>query len=374
MKKRKGGEGMKKRKEEQGMEKGRAVTHKYRWFSTRLVVCCLLMFLVAFGSKTGQCAAQQSGADIPNYKWTAALNVAETTLNYKIVNKFKELIAEKSGGKIVVDIYAGGKLGGDKEMMEGLIGGNIHFASAITTILVNFVPQNAVFDLPSALPNIKVMRAVLDSPFKAKMNTYNKKGNIMMLGYADAGFRQMTSNKPVRSVKDISGIKIRVMQNPNHIAYWKSLGANPVAMDFGELYTALQQGVVDAQENPYMNTVANKLYEAQKYVIETNHLGHIIIFIMNNKLYEGLPVKVRGMVDDCAKKAIDYGRSLADDSIAADKKVITDKKVEIITLSSSDLDKMKEKAAPVYENIRKKIGNELVDSFLAEIEKAKKQQ
>ena len=366
------------------MKKRRVLTNKYRLLLSTLLACCLLMLVTAFGNKTGQCAGQQSGpvssknvdiTDIPNYKWTAALNVAETTLNYKIVNKFKDLIAEKSGGKIVVNIYANGQLGGDKEMTEGLIGGNIDFVSAITTILVNFVPQNAIFDLPSALPNIKVMRAILDSrPFKAKMNTYNKKGNIMMLGYADAGFRQMTSNKAVRSVKDLSGIKIRVMQNPNHIAYWKSLGANPVAMDFGELYIALQQGTIDAQENPYMNIVANKLYEAQKYVIETNHLGHIIIFIMNNKLYEGLPEKVRGMVDECAKKAIDYGRSLADNSIAADKKVITDKKVEIITLSPSDLDIMKEKAAPVYENIRKKIGNELVDSFLAEIEKVKKKQ
>jgi TRAP-type transport system periplasmic protein len=356
------------------MERGRTLTHKYRLVSTRLLVWFFLMFLVVFSSKTRQCAAQQSGADIPNYKWTAALNVAKTTLNYKIVDKFRELIAKKSDGKIVVNVYTAGQLGGDKEMMEGLVAGNIHFVSAITTILVNFVPQNAVFDLPSALPNIKVMRSVLDSPFQAKINSYNKKGNIMMLGYADAGFRQMTSNKPVRSVKDISGIKIRVMQNPNHILYWKSLGANPVAMDFSELFVALQQGVVDAQENPYMNIVGNKLYEAQKYAIETNHLGHIIIFIMNNKLYEGLPEKVRRMVDDCAKEAIAYGRSLADEQIAADKKIITDHKVEIISLSPADLDVMREKAAPVYENIRKKIGNELVDSLLTEIEKAKRKQ
>jgi tripartite ATP-independent transporter DctP family solute receptor len=356
------------------MKKRRALTHNYRWFSTTLLVCGLLMFAVAFGNTSGECAAQQSGADIPNYKWSAALNVAETTLNYKIVNKFKQLIGEKSGGKIVVNIYPNGQLGGDKEMMEGLVAGNIHFLSAITTILVNFVPENAVFDLPSALPNIRVMRAILDSAFKAKMNAYNKRNNILMLGYADAGFRQTTSSRSVRSVKDFSGLKIRVMQNPNHIAYWKSLGASPVAMDFGELYVALQQRTVDAQENPYMNIVANKLYEAQKYVIETNHLGHIIIFIMSNKLYEGLPEKVRRMVDESAKDAIDYGRSLADDSIAADKKVITDKGLEIISLSPADLDVMKEKAAPVYENIRKKIGNELVDSFLAEIEKVKKNQ
>ena len=310
-------------------------------------------------------------ADIPNYKWTAALNVAESTINYKIVHKFKELIEERSGGKIILNIYPNGQLGSDKEMMEALTMGNIGFSSTITTGLVDFVPENAVFDLPSAFPSLEVMRKVLDSPFKDLMNKYNAKGNIMLLGYADAGFRQTTSNRPIRSVADFDGLKIRVMQNPYHITYWKSLGANALAMDFSEVYIALQQGQIDAQENPYMNIVANKFYEAQKYVIETNHVGHIIVFVMNNHLYQSLPANVKSLVDACSKDAIAYGRSLADESIAADKKVITDNNVEIIKLSPADYEQMKKKAAPVYKQIRAKIGDELVDSFLKEIDAAK---
>ena len=316
------------------------------------------------------CDTQAFSADMPNYKWTAALNVAESTINYKIVQKFKDLIEAKSGGKIIINIYANGQLGGDKEMMEGLTMGNIDFSSTITTGLVDFVPENAVFDLPSAFPNIDVMRKVLDSPFKDLMNKYNAKGNIMLLGYADAGFRQTTSNKEVRSATDIEGMKIRVMQNPYHITYWKSLGANALAMDFSEVYIALQQGQIDAQENPYMNIVANKFYEAQKYVIETNHVGHIIVFVMNNTLYKGLPSNVRALVDDCSKEAVSYGRGLADESIASDKKIITDNKVEIIKLSSADLEKMKKMAEPVYKQIRAKVGDELVDAFLKQVDAA----
>ncbi len=343
------------------------------------VLVILPLIAIGCGGKAAQSSGQSSGAaaassDIPEYKWSAALNVAETTINYKIVARFKDLIAEKSGGKIVVNVYPGGQLGGDKEMIEGLIGGNIDFLSSITTILVNFIPENAIFDLPSIFPNLKVMRAVLDSPFKDKMNEYNKQKNVRMLGYADAGFRQVTSNKPINSAKDIAGIKIRVMNNPYHIAYWKAVGANPVAMDFGEVYVALKQNVIDAEENPYMNIVGNKFYEVQKYTIETNHVGHIIIFIMGNKLYESLSDNVKKLVDDCSKSAIDYGRSIADESIAADKKLIQDKGVEIISLKAEDLDLLARDAASVHDSLRKKIGNEIFDVFFAEIEKAKKLQ
>ena len=143
-------------------------------------------------------------------------------------------------------------------------------------------------------------------------------------------------------------------------------------MDFSEVYVGLQQKTIDAQENPYMNIVANKFYETQNYVIETNHLGHIIVFLMNNDLYAGLPAQVQALVDDCAHEAIVYTRSLADDSIAQDKATIEESGTKIITLDTAVTDQMKEQAASVYDQIRADIGDELVDKLLNAVEANKK--
>ena len=269
-----------------------------------------------------------------SYTWTVAMNVAETTLNYKMMDKFKELIEAKSGGKITLNLYANGQLGND--------------------------------------PDLETMRKVLDDEsFVDTLNRDSATTNVRMMGMADAGFRQTTSNKEIHSVADFSGLKIRVIQNPYHIAYWQSLGANALAMDFSEVYVGLQQKTIDAQENPYMNIVSNKFYETQDYVIETNHLGHIIVFLMNDGLYTSLPENVQALVDDCAHEAIVYTRGLADDSIAADKATIEESGTKIITLDSSVQAEMKEKSAGVYDQIREAVGDELVDSLLNAIDAAK---
>lgn len=117
---------------------------------------------------------------------------------------------------------------------------------------------------------------MLDGPILAELQAAYEADGLKLFGYADSGFRVMTSSKAVRQMSDFSGIKIRTMENPNHIAYWQALGANPTPADFSELYMSLEQGTLDAQENPYDLIVANKLYEPQAYVIETNHLLHTL--------------------------------------------------------------------------------------------------
>ena len=207
-----------------------------------------------------------------------------------------------------------------------------------------------------------------DEAFVETINEYSEKANVRLMGMADAGFRVTTSNIPVTSADEFAGLKIRVIQNPYHIAYWQDLGANAVAMDFSEVYVGLQQKTIDAQENPYMNIVANKFYETQDYVIETNHLPHVIVFLMNNELYNSLPEAVQKLVDECAADAVVYTRGLADESIASDKKVIEDSGTQIIELGSEEREKMKEMASDVYDSIRADIGDELVDAMLNSIE------
>ncbi|MDO4277854.1 MAG: TRAP transporter substrate-binding protein [Lachnoclostridium edouardi] len=332
------------------------------------IIKSIAAMCVAALALTG-CKGNTPAEDSSAYTWNVAMNVSESTLNYKMMEKFKELIEERSNGQVQVNLYANGLLGNDTEQMQGLIEGSYDFSTTITSGLTSFVPAYGVFDCPNAFPDLDTLRAVLDDEkFVELLNQYSETANIKLMGMTDAGFRETTSNVPVTTADGFKGIKIRVIQNPYHIAYWQDLGANALAMDFSEVYVGLQQKTIDAQENPYMNIVANKFYETQDYVIETNHLAHVIVFLMNNQLYESLPEDMQELVDQCAYEAVLYTRGLADESIASDKKIIVDSGTEIIELPVEEREKMKDMASDVYDKIRADIGDELVDTMLGSIE------
>lgn len=325
----------------------------------------------AAGTLAETAGPQESDVSYPEYHWTAAMTVAETTINYRMVEKFAQLLDEKSGGKITVELYPGGQLGNTTEFTEAVIGGSIDIGTGMTTDLVDFIPAYAIFDMPNLFDTVEQMRAVLGGNFVNVLNQYNNQGGIQMLGYSDAGFRQLTSNKPVHTLSDLSGQKIRVMTNQYHIAYWNALGAAATPMQFTETFMGLQQGTIDGQENPYMNIVGNNFQEVQKYVIETNHVGHIITFFMNRELYVSLPDDIRALVDECAAEAVKYANSQADESILAYKKNCEDAGCEIIALDGEVLADLKDRAQVVYDMVRENAGNELVDQLLEAIGEAK---
>ena len=299
------------------------------------------------------------------------MTVADTSINYMMVKKFADLVNEKSGGKITVDIYPGGQLGNTTEFTEAVIGGSIDIGTGMSTDLVDFIPQFAVFDMPNLFDNTDQMRTVLQGDFVNVMNQYCNAGGIQMLGYSDAGFRVLTTNKETHNLADLKGQKIRVMTNKYHIAYWNALGASATPMQFTEVFMGLQQGTIDGQENPYMNIVGNNVQEVQKYVVETNHLGHIITFFMNKNVYGSLPENVKNLVDECASVATKYANSKADESIEGYKQTCENTGCQIITLDDAVLVEFREKAQPVYDMVRKDLGDELVDQLLDAIDKVK---
>ena len=333
-----------------------------------LLALVMVLGLAACGGSSEESAAPESESEYGTYNWTLAMSVAESTTNYKMSQRFAELINERSGGSINVVIYPSGQLGNETEFTEGVIGGSIDIGTGITTNLVDYIPEMGLFDMPNLFTDLEQMRALLASDYIDTINQYCEESGVHMLGFSDAGFRQLTTNKRVDSIDDIAGQKIRVMTNNYHIAYWEALGASAVPMAFTEVFMGLQQNTIDGEENPYMNIIGNNFQEVQDYIVETNHLGHIITFFMNNELYNSLPANTKALVDECAAEAVEYANQLAVESIAADKQTCIDAGCEIITLSDEDYATLKEKSQVVYDMVRADLGDEKVDALLDAIE------
>ncbi|MFM2068543.1 MAG: hypothetical protein RLZZ584_3452, partial [Pseudomonadota bacterium] len=179
--------------------------------------------------------------------------------------KFAELVAAKSGGKLKVNVFPGGTLGGDAANVSALQGGTIEFVQLNSGILASQVKDFEVFDFPFLFANAKEADAIVDGPIGQKLHARLAEKGIIGLAYVELGFRNITnSKKPINTVEDIAGLKLRVIPNAINVDWVKTLGANPTPMAFPEVYAGLEQKAIDGQENPLSVILANKFYEVQK--------------------------------------------------------------------------------------------------------------
>ena len=180
------------------------------------------------------------------------------------MEKFAEIVAAKSGGKIKVNLFPGGTLGSDQANVSALQGGTLEMASMNSGILSNQVKEFAIYDFPFMFANEKEADAVVDGPFGQKMHANLEPKGLVGLGYYELGFRNITNNRrAINKVEDLAGLKLRVIPNPINVDWVKALGANPTPLPFPEVYGALEQNAIDGQENPVTVIAANKLYEVQ---------------------------------------------------------------------------------------------------------------
>lgn len=317
--------------------------------------------------------AEAGAYEIGDYKknFVAATNVVSDSVNSIILNAFKDYLEEHSNGQVTVSLYEQGTMGNDAEIHQGITDGTIDIISSMTSGLVNVVPEAAVFDMPSVWPSIEVERQVMNGEFGGLFNTYTEKYNVHCLGFSDMGYRQTATIRDISTVVDLSGMKIRTMDNKYHLDYWNNLGAAPTPMDWSEVYTGLQQKTVEAVESPMEFLFTNNFYEVADHIAMTNHLMHIITFLMNNDTYQGLPEDVRRMVDDAAAYAVEAGNRQSTVRLEDFTKKLEEAGCIINELDQSVLDEMQEKSQPVYDEIRVNVGDELVDGLLDAIENAK---
>ncbi|MCI9124191.1 MAG: TRAP transporter substrate-binding protein [Eubacterium sp.] len=299
------------------------------------------------------------------YAWPLATASPEDTVTQIFAEKFADEVYERSGGWMKIQVYANSTLGGDRELLEMCADGDIPFVVQNTAPQVAFMPDLAVFDLPCVFDSLDACRKKIDEEqFYSLISGVYTKGGYHLLGIADQGFRVMSTNKRVDAVSDFSGQKIRTMENSYHLAFWKALHANPAPMSFSEVYIGLQQHTIDAQENPYEVIVSNKLYEQQDYVVETNHLPHLIPLIVNDDFFAGLTKQEQEVIQQAAKAAVAYARKASDERIADRIAVIAEFGTQIVTLSDDTRQQMRAGAEDVYEKIHESIDGQIYEAYL----------
>lgn len=337
---------------------------KFRKIKSRLISTGLVLIIASSLFLTG-CGNSSGEEDVQRYAWPLATASPEDTVTQIFSEKFAEEVSRLSDGKMKIQVYPNSTLGGDRDLLETCADGDIPFIVQNTAPQVTFMPDLAVFDLPCVFDSLDDCRETLDDPefFNLISNVYTK-GGYHLLGMADQGFRVMSTNTPVYEFADFKGQKIRTMENSYHLAFWKSLHANPTPMSFSEVYIGLQQHTIDAQENPYEVIVSNKLYEQQDYVVETNQLPHLISLIVNDAFFQNLTKEEQDIMTQAAETATEYARKQSDERIADRIATIEDSGTEIITLSDEVRDEIRENSQNVYEDIKANISKDIYNTYL----------
>ena len=317
-------------------------------------ILAAVMFMVIMAAGAASAA--------PEYKIKVAYISSESHPTAQAMTGFAKDVDSASKGRIKVELYPNGQLGSDRELCEGVQMGTIQMVVSSTSALAGFDKRIQVLDLPYIFTTRKAAFDAVDGELGKKLNSYLEKKGFLVLGYQENGFRHVTNSKrPIKTPADLKGLKIRTMENPMHIAFFKELGANPTPMSWGELYTALQQGTVDAQENPYAMIDDGKFYEVQKYVSETGHLFSYEIIIANKKFMEKLPADLRKIVDAAAHRAVMAQRARMEKEEAVFKAKVTKTGLKANTLTPEQKKPFVDATKKVYSQFEKDLGKEIMD-------------
>lgn len=304
------------------------------------------------------------------YKITAGIGLNDKSAQYEGLMYFKELVEKNSNGRITVDVYHSSQLGDDREMMEALQRGEQEVTCPSTAPIVSFQPEFGVFDLPFLFPNAEAADAVLDGKIGQELLDSLSIVGLKGLAFWENGYRNLTNSKrAVYTPADVNGLKVRTMENPMHLDAWTTLGANPTPMAFGELFSAMQQGVVDGQENPWGTIYLQNFFEVQGFATDTGHVYSPFVLLIAEKFFNDLPEDLQKVVQDAAIASRDREREL-NRKYNSEYKEKLKEVMTVVELTPAQKAEFQSMVMPVYDTYSKAIGKDLIDSVLAEIKSA----
>lgn len=283
---------------------------------------------------------------------------------------FAKYVTEKTNGEIEVQVFPLGQLGGERSMTEQVQGGTLQITSATAGVLANFVPEIGIIELPFVYPNRSVAYNVLDDKeVRERFAKFCDAKGFVFIGYTENEFRDMTNSKrPIKSPEDLKGLKIRVVESPMMIDTFKALGANPTPLPFPEIYNALQQKVIDGQDNPIYTSILMKFTEVNKFATITNHILTECPTVVNKAFWNSLTPSQQNIFREAAEVQLKVNR----EGNAKNRVEALDKakaqKVDVHILTDKEREGFKKAVQPVLDKYRTQYGAEWFDFFLKKID------
>jgi tripartite ATP-independent transporter DctP family solute receptor len=287
------------------------------------------------------------------------------------IEQFKKDVEAATGGKVIVEVFPAMQLGGAQENVTQVRAGTIMMTWVGMAFLSRTVPELEAVSLPFMFPDREVAYKVMDGRIGALIDQKMADKGFISLGFMELGARQVTNSvRPIKTMADLKGLKIRLQPNETHLATFRALGANPIAMDIREVYSAMEQKVIDGHENPYALIIDSRFYEVQKYVSNTAHFFDFIAVVANRKKFEALAPKYQAAIKTAMAKAVASQRVAATKADATALAELQKKGMVYDAMPPAEREAMRKATAGVVDDIKKRVGAELVDSVLVEVKKA----
>lgn len=290
---------------------------------------------------------------------------ADTYHMHKAWVKFKEIVEKESNKDMTVDIFPNGQLGGDRELTEAVQSGIVDMTSPVVEVMSGWDNAFTVPGLPYIFPNRAGALKALYGEFGNKLLARAANFGLVGLGWMENGIRNITSNVncPITKPTDLKGVKIRTMQVDAHMDAFKAMGAKPTPMSFNEVYSALQQGVIDAEENPLGHIYSSRFYEVQKCVTLTGHVYSTHMVLANPDFYNKLTDQQRALIKSALKRAIDYQQQVIADEEQEQIKAIRAAGVTVTELTPEQSAEFQKVVAPVREKYLKDVDPEVIKAL-----------
>ena len=289
--------------------------------------------------------------------------VAENTPKGQMAIKFKEMVAERLGGKVVVEVFPSSQLFGDNKVLEVMLLGDVQMAAPALSKFDRYTHQLQIFDLPFLFKDLAAVEKFQKSDKGQELlKTIEKKG-LIGLGYLHNGLKQMSANKPLRVPADAKGLKFRIMTSDVLAAQFQAIDAVPLKKPFSEVFTLLQTKAIDGQENTYSNNFSQKFFEIQSHITETNHGLLDYMVVTSKEFWMSVPEDIRPELKAIIDEAIVYGNKVALEKDLEDKQQIIDsKRTTIVEISEADRALWVEAMKPVWAKFEKEIGKDMIDA------------
>ncbi|MDP4301441.1 TRAP transporter substrate-binding protein [Leptothrix discophora] len=287
------------------------------------------------------------------------------------VEKFAELVAQKSGNKLAVKPFPGGALGPDLQTVSAMQGGTVEMTVMNASLLAGNVKEMAVFDFPFLFNNTREADAVADGPVGQKLLDKLQERGLVGLAYWDLGFRQVhTMKRVIAKADDFKGVKMRVIPTPIYVDFMKALGASPVPMPFTETYAALEQGAIDGMTNPLLNILDGKFNDVSKHLTLTNHMYTPQAVVVSKKFWDKLSPVEQKILRDAANETAVFQRKFARDEATKVLAELRKAGMTVHELPPAEIAKLRERAQPVIDKYTRDLGP-IVQETYAAVEKVR---